>query len=355
MSIFGQKDASVQHKLSLSAYVDTYFAGYDNDLNQQEFQPFITVGARDNTFGVNVAQVGLNYMHEKIRGNFILHYGDIPQATWSDEFNAIQEANVGVKIIDGLWLDAGFFATHIGTESFLPKNNLLSHTMYLTFNEPFYQAGAKLSYDTLENWYIELWALNGYNNFVDNNDAKSLGTLINYTISKNTSITYTNLYGRESEDSSPIDQDRFYQNIYINHHWNEKIYLIAGFDYGFQTNSDLQETNETASMYGGMITARYQFNPTFSVTGRAEIFNDKNGFISGTVIDANGNEAGIELTGFTLGTEYRPLENSYLRAEVRNTRASDDLEIFMKNDELTNNRFEVLFTMGIAFEQLFGF
>lgn len=350
-----QDNEKSDHQLTLSAYVDSYFAGYNTNLDQQDFQPYITVGARDNSFGVNVAQFGLNYEHEKVRGNIIVHYGDIPQATWSTEFNELQEANVGFKLTDGLWLDAGFFATHIGTESFLPKNNLLSHTAYLTFNEPFYQAGAKLTYDALLDWSFELWVLNGYNSFVDTNDAKSIGMLVNYNITKNTSVTYTNLFGRENEDRIEPEQKRFYQNIYLSHNWNEKVFLILGFDYGLQTNSDLQNTNKTATMFGGMITARYQFNPKFSITGRAEIFSDKNGFISGTTLTTNGDLAGIELTGFTLGTEYRPIEKAYIRAEVRNTRAADDLQIFLKENELTNNRFEILFTLGFELEKIFAF
>ena len=245
LSLYSQE---TKHQLTLSTYIDTYFAGYDNDIGQEDFQPFITAGSRDNSFGINVAQLGLKYEHKKIRGNIVLHYGDIPQATWSGDFNTMQEANFGVKLCDGLWLDAGFFTTHIGTESFLPKNNLLSHTAYLTFNEPFYQAGARLSYDAAEDWYYEVWALNGYNDFVDNNDAKSVGALINYNITQNTSITYTNLYGRESEDGFDREQNRLYQNIYLNHHWNEKIFLIVGFDYGTQTNSALENTSRTASM-----------------------------------------------------------------------------------------------------------
>lgn len=350
-----QETEENKHSLTVSGYVDSYFAGYDNDLGQQKFQPFITVGARDNTFGVNVAQFGLHYEHEKVRGNVTLHYGDIPQATWSGDFNMIQEANVGLRLTDGLWLDTGFFTTHIGTESFLPKNNMLSSTAFITYNEPFYQAGAKLSYENVENWYFELWALNGYNNYVDNNDAKSVGALISHNFSENTSITYTNIYGRESEDGISPEQNRFYQNIYLNQNWNDKVFLTLGFDYGIQTNSELDNPEETATMYGGLVTARYQFSPEWSLTGRAELFKNKNGFISGTTINTERNFAGVELTGYTLGTEYRPINNAYLRAEARYTSAADELEIFINNGQPTNNRFEVLVTMGFEIDKVFKF
>ncbi len=343
------------HKITFNAYADGYLSSYSNDLPQSEFQPFETVGARDNTFGVNVAQFGVHYEHEKVRANITLHWGDIPQATWSSDFNEIQEANVGVKLSEGLWLDAGFFRTHIGTESFLPRDILLSNTAFKTFNEPFYQAGARLSYDKVENWYFEFWALNGYNNFLDNNDAKSVGALATYSFSDKTSITYTNLYGRESEDSAPQRQNRFYNNIYLNQNWNDIWLLTVGFDLGFQTNSELRNSGDTASMYAGLATLRYQFKPKWSMTTRAEVFKDNNGFISGTTINNNGDETGFELYGLSLGSEYKPVPNAYVRLETRYTTAARDLDIFNNDGRLTNTRWEILFTMGLDFEKALGF
>ncbi len=108
-----QESLPAIHQLTLSGYADSYFASYSNALRQNEFQPFITVGARDNNFGLNIASLGIQYTHTFLRGNILLHYGDIPKATWSDDFQNIQEANIGLKLSDGLWVDAGFFATHI--------------------------------------------------------------------------------------------------------------------------------------------------------------------------------------------------------------------------------------------------
>lgn len=342
------------HRFMVSGYGDSYGSAYSTNLNQQEFQPYVTVGARDNSFGVNVAQFSASYNHKFVRSTITLHWGDIPKATWSSEFNEIQEANVGVKLTEGLWLDAGFFRTHIGTESFLPKNNMLSSTAFVTYNEPFYQAGAKLSYDALKDWDFELWALNGYNNFIDNNDAKSVGALVTYNFNDDASLTYTNIYGRESEDSIEPKQNRFYQNIYLNKNWNQQVFLSVGFDYGLQTNSELQNSDATASMYGGLATLRYQFTPKFSLTGRGEIFKDKNGFISGTFENKNGETFGVEMTAFTLGAEYRPINNAYIRAEGRFTNATDNLDIFMDKNGLTNHRCELLLTMGVNFEKSFG-
>jgi hypothetical protein len=357
ISIQAQKKDTSQ--LKISAYVDSYMSSFSNDLNQQTFQPYTTAGARDNTFGVNVAQIGLHYTGNSIRGNFIYHDGDIPQATWSNNFNNLQEANAGFKLLDGLWLDMGFFATHIGTESFLPKENMLGQTSFITYNEPFYQAGAKLSYGAKNHWDFELWVANGYNRHVDNNDAKSVGVLVKKEFSKNTCITYSNMFGRESDDSSAVDQYRFYNNIYLNHNWKDKIYLTAGFDLGTQTNTDLSNADKTALMYAGLLTVRYQFTPKYSVTARGEFSEDENGFINGlyqtgfvgfSLIPVY---EGISLYGITLGGEYKPNDNSYVRLDGRYLATGNNQNIFIENGSVTNERLEIMITIGFFIDKAF--
>ena len=353
---YAQEEDSDDHTITLSSYVDGYYSGFNTDGSPNNFRSYTTVGARGNSIGINVAQVGVKYEHKNVRSNVVLHYGDIPQATWSPNHNNIQEGNVGIKLADGVWFDVGLFATHIGTESFLPKNNMLSSTAFKTYNEPFYQSGAKLTYDKPENLELQFWILNGYNNFVDNNKSKSLGFLLSYSFSDNTSITYTNLIGREDEIAGfggDSKQNRFYQNIYLNTSWQDKVFLSAGFDMGTQTNSDLLVQDESALMYAGLLTTRYQFDPEWSVTARAEIFNDKNGFISGLVRNTDNEFVGLELFGLTFGTEYKPVENVYVRAETRFTNAPEYLEIFRADNANQSSRVELLLTMGLALEKIF--
>ena len=106
-------------------------------------------------------------------------------------------------------------------------------------------------------------------------------------------------------------------------------------------------------MYAGLLTSRYQFDPKWSITARAEIFNDKNGFISGLVQNTDNEAVGLELFGFTFGTEYKPAENAYFRAETRFTNAPEYLKIFRADNADQNSRLEILLTMGLALEKIF--
>ncbi|MFK7953784.1 MAG: outer membrane beta-barrel protein [Ekhidna sp.] len=343
----GQNDTT---KIELTGYIDTYYAAYSNKLGPNDLQPYLTVAPRNNQFGLNIAEIGATYNTGTVRGTFTIQYGDIAEATWSARFKTIQEAWVGLEVLDGLWLDGGFFTTHIGAESFLPKNNFLSSTDIGTFNEPFYQSGARLSYEKAEHFSAQFHLVSGYNYFLDNNDAKSVGLLLNYTFNDQISISYTNLYGRESDEGA-TRQRRFYQNMYANWDPNKKISVIVGGDLSTQTNSELNDPSGTALMYNAFGIMRYRFTDQISTTGRLEVFNDKDGFISGTLINMNGQEQGLKASAATIGVEYAPSPQSYLRAETRWTFAEDVLDIFNRDNDLTNSRTEFIINMGFYFNK----
>ena len=352
VSIFPAKaqDIEKKDKITFSGYTDFYFASYSDSLGANELQKVATVSPRSNRFGINIAQFGVRYSNDKVRGNLILHYGDIAEATWDPDFPMLQVANVGFKLTEGWWVDAGFFTTHIGTEGFLPKDNFTSTTAVATYNEPFYQSGARLSYEGSDKVSFQLWALSGYNFFLDANDAKSVGVYFSYMPKENLSFTYTNLFGRESSDGQQPKQFRTYHNAYVNYNPTEKLYFILGGDLGTQSNSSLEDSSDGALMYNALFTTRYQFTEKYSVTGRVEVFNDEDGFISGTYTTTSGIQEGLQLTGYTLSTEYKPTASSYIRVEGRYIRTVDELEIFYDGN-FTNNRLEGMVTMGFYFNQ----
>lgn len=344
---FAQGDST---KIELTGYIDTYYASYSNKMAPDELQPFVTVGPRDNQFGLNIAEIGATYNTGIVRGSFVIQYGDIAEATWSGRFRTIQEAWVGMEVSEGLWIDAGFFTTHIGAESFLPKNNYLSSTDIGTYNEPFFQSGARLIYERSEKFEAQVHVVSGYNLFIDNNDAKSVGMLLGYRINDRVAVSYANLFGRESPDGA-VRQNRFYHNLYLTWDPNQKVSAIIGGDMSTQTNSTLEDSTGTAVMFNAVAIARYRFTNQYSTTGRIEYFNDADGFISGALQNRNGELQGLNATAFTIGVEYAPSPEAYLRAETRWTRAESDLQPFNKGGKPSNLRAEFLINMGFYFNK----
>ncbi len=73
-------------------------------------------------------------------------------------------------------------------------------------------------------------------------------------------------------------------------------------------------------MYSGVLALKYQLKEKFAVYGRGELFSDKQGFMGGVIIDNDLKATGYKLCGATLGVEYMPIENSYIRLEGKNCR-----------------------------------
>ena len=103
-------------KISISGYADVYYAYYTDSVGDGNHQKFPSISPRSNQFGLNIANLTLQYDAEKIRGVASLQFGDIPRSAWSGTFNNILEAHAGIRLCKKMWLDAGFFRTHFGTE-----------------------------------------------------------------------------------------------------------------------------------------------------------------------------------------------------------------------------------------------
>src|ERR1700746_2805557 len=134
-----QKDSVISKKivdvsaLKISGYVDAYYAYYTDSVGEGNYQKFPSISPRSNQFGLNTAMLTAQYDAEKVRGIVTLHFGDIPRCAWSSTFNPLMEAHVGIRLHKTLWLDAGFFRTHFGTEGLLPKENFCSSVSVNTF------------------------------------------------------------------------------------------------------------------------------------------------------------------------------------------------------------------------------
>ena len=344
------QDSTLHPSFTFSFYADAFIAYYTDSVGLDEYQKFPSISPRSSQFGLNVALFSAKYTSEKVRSTITLHYGDVPRSTWSTTFNFIQEANAGVRLCKNFWLDAGFFRTHVGTEGLFPKENITSSVAIPTYFEPYYEAGLKLSYAPTEKFALNLYVLNGYNLFEDNNKKKSLGLLATYAINDHLSVGYDNYIGDESPDEDTINHLRFYNNVFLNFEKN-KIKIVTGGDVCFQQNAANAGTELTGTVVSGLLAIRIMVANHFDVYGRIEGYYDPDGILSGLIV-AKGlsSGSGLKLWGATLGIEYKPTDNSYVRLEGRDLSTTDSgQKIFYWNNKYTNSRFEALLNIGVWF------
>ena len=345
-SSFGQgKDSS---KFTISGYLDFYYALYNDSVGSGKFQKFPTVSPVSNNFGINIAQLSLNYDSRNIRGKVILHYGDLPRSAWAGDHNYIQKAHVGIRIFKDAWIDAGFFRTHFGTEGLLPKENISSSVSTNTFYEPYFESGIRLDYAINAKWLLDIYVLNGYNIFTDNNKKKSIGLYLNFTPNARLNLGYSNYLGDDTPESINIPHFRIHQNLFVNYQ-KDKLTVQAGTDFCLQQNSQLKDTTKWANMFSGVASVKYGFSKNFSVYGRGEFFNDPDGFMSAVISDNTGKLTGYKLWGITTGLEYTPTATSYIRLEGRQLMMNSAQEIFRRDGKNMNSRGEIMLNMGMTF------
>lgn len=362
--------------ITVGGYVDAYYAWYDNAYNVA-LQQHNCIGAYHNSLGLNTAQFTTAFSSDRVRGVATFHYGDIAAIAWADQYRPIQEANAGIRLAKNLWLDAGYFKTHVGTESFLPKDNLLSIITLGTYYGPFYQGGARLGYD-VNNTHLELHLTNGYNLHIDNNRAKTVGLLASQSFGESSVLTYSAAYGSEQVGALSND-DLFYQNVNFNYA-RERLTIQVGLDIAMVTrgSSSFNEPLITA-----LLTAKYALTDDFSIAGRVEYFSDEdnlNSFAllpyydirsdSSSVFVKNGatGGTGLNIVGLTAGLEYSPSDFGFLRLETRYLNDLNGIEGIGVIDEPGNynaidagvnphvtTRLGVILTAGIYFDKTFTF
>ena len=331
-------------KFSISGYVDTYYA-WDDDKNGNPIRQFSSTVPYREEFRLNIAQVSLKYNDAKVRGMLTLHYGDIPSVNWPQNQQFIQEAFAGFSPAKNLWVDAGYFLTHIGAEGLLPKGNFFNTLALPTYYEPFFQSGVRVSYEFSPKVYGSLHLLNGYNVFADNNKNKTAGITLGVKPAKNIEIIYNNLIGNEISFGSE-GKTRMYNNLVFKYSPSSKVDFLLGADLAFQEKSSLTDSTASATMYSGLAAVKFKITKKFSASLRGEIFNDKNGFLSGVYTDNTGKQTGLIAYGVTLGIEVRPVDNAYFRIESRYLSAESDQKIFYENK---NSRIEANTSIGIEF------
>ena len=116
-----------------------------------------------------------------------------------------------------------------------------------------------------------------------------------------------------------------------------------------QKHSAITNQNKSASMYSGVAGFKYQFKEKFAMSVRGELFRDPQGFMSGVFIDNANKYTGFKLWGVTLGAEYKPTENSYIRIEARQLQMDKNQEIFHWKGINKPGRTELMCIIGVSF------
>lgn len=311
--------ADTAPKITFGGFVDGYYA-YDFNRPATFDRAFTTQPARHNEFNINLAFVETKLDGPRVRGRLALQAGTSVQSNYAAEprigsvsgpdlARLIQEAVVGVKLADNLWIDGGIFFSHIGMEGWISRDNPIYTRSLVADYSPYYQSGVKLTWQATPTITAQLDVVNGWQIISESNSAKSAGVRVDYAPSASTVFSYYNYLGDEAPDVQPGRQLRIFNGVGVKSSITERWQLLAQFDYGTQERAAVLDD---ASWYGGTLIGRYQATPAVAIVGRVERYDDED-----QVLIATGLPDGLRANGASLGLDVIPAPRTLWRTEIR--------------------------------------
>jgi hypothetical protein len=259
-----------------------------------------------------MAMAKVSYTKGALTANLGLNVGDFPYANMAHEKDLLRllyEANINYKFFKKFEFTIGMFSSHVGFESTLSFDNLLTSHSLVSEWTPYYLAGAKLGYTPSEKWYFGITLANGNQALSETpgNTNKLLGLQATWNPSKKVTVNYSNMYYNDQPDTAAVFI--FYNNLYTTLEIGEKLDVVLGVDFAISDNRIL---NTKENIYAVSVLTRYKLTKKFAVAGRYEYYNDESGmYIQTEVINP------FVTNCFSLNFDYAPIENIKFRLEGR--------------------------------------
>jgi hypothetical protein len=305
----------------VSGFVDTY---YSYNFNKPT-RPCAVVGGvavftclrnfdvAHNAFSLNLAGLKLEKKpapDRRVGFRIDLAYGPAAAMIHATEpggiavFQHVEQAFVSylAPVGSGLRIDVGKFVSPADFEVIETKDDWnYSRGLLFTLATPYYHVGVRGAYTVNDRFAVTGYLLNGWNNAVDNNTAKTAAVSGTIKLTPSLSATQTYIIGPEQPGN----------NRRLRQMWNLSVTYTPGPQLTFVQIYDWDYDREPTSGYWGEgigTYVRYRPNTWFALTPRAELYFDKGAFITGVRQRVKEVTVTGELThkdGLTTMIEYR--------------------------------------------------
>jgi hypothetical protein len=221
--------------------------------------------------------------------------------------------NYVVPLGTGLKVQFGKFVTYNGAEVIEARDNFnYSRSFLFNYAIPFTHTGFMAGYTFSKALTANLYIVNGWDTFNDNNKGKTFGTSFLVTPIEPLSMNFNFTYGPEQSDNS--SHYRFLFDWVGTFKATKKLTFVLNADFANETKDPLNG-GKNSRWYGVAGYAKYDFTGWFSAAIRAEYFGDRDGVRTG--IPQN-------LTEITITPEFRIVKNLLLRPEYRHDWSNRD-------------------------------
>jgi hypothetical protein len=328
--------------LKLSGYLESYYL-HDVNHPSDDIRPGFTYS--HNAVGkpsMNLGFIKASFNNEQLRANLALGSGSYMRANYSAEPKDLQkivEANVGFKLNNNIWVDAGVMPSHIGFESAIGIDNWTVTRSMLADNSPYFETGVKLSYTSEDGrWYVSGLILNGWQRIQrpDDNTSPAIGHQLTYKPNEKLTLNSSSFIGNDQSDQGR--RMRYFHNLYGQYQINEQWGIIAGFDIGAKQAE--KKTQRYNVWFTPILITQYKYSNKLSLSARAEYYQDKD-----QVIVTTNTPNGFSTWSVSTNADYRLSNQLAIRAELRKFQSED--KIFQERNRFSDH--SVTITTALIF------
>jgi hypothetical protein len=237
----------------------------------------------------------------------------------------------------GLKFRFGKFVTMHGAEVIEAKDDM-NYSRGLLFNYaiPFTHTGLMVGYPFSDKVSASLYVVNGWDNFDDEGNSKTLGLSIGVTPAEQFSATINLMNGRELDLQTGIESTRFLADAVATIKPVKNLSFVLNGDYGVQKDS--APDGSDAKWYGIAGYVKYDFSDLFSATVRAEYFKDSDG--ARTLTPQTAKE-------ITFTPEFRIAKSLIIRPEYRHDWS--DQKVFDSHHDTLDKKSQDTIALGVMY------
>ena len=207
----------------------------------------------------------------------------------------------------------GKYVTLAGAEVInSPSVTHFSRSILFGYAIPFTHTGVRGTYAVNDTLSLMLGVNNGWDNYKDTNGSKTAELGLTYVPSKALSFAVQGYTGKERVGGLVNTGPEGVRNLIDfvgTYNASDALTYVLNFDYGSQENATLANGGIGKAKWTGIAAyAKYQINGQWSLGGRGEYFDDKDGYRTGVV---------QKWKEVTLTLAYQPTKALELRAEAR--------------------------------------
>ena len=334
--------------VTFSGFVDAYYA-HDFGRPADFDRSFTTQPARHNEFNVNLAFIEARLVGPKVRGRLALQAGTSVQSNYAGEptigsvsgpslSRLIQEAVAGVRLGRSVWIDGGIFFSHIGMESFISRDNL-TYTRSLSADyTPYYESGAKLTWQPSPALTATFVVMNGWQNISENNPDKAVGGRLDFSPDSSASFSFYSFVGKEGDPGML----RILNGIGAKTIAVTGLTLQANVDYGIQN----RDNSDDSHWYSAALIAKAQPTRFVSVAGRIERYVDPDQTM---IVTQNGGKFIGTMASLGLDVSLPGADKALWRNEVRGTWTGDAVFPSRSATGLSKHNYVVVTSLALTF------